>query len=304
MVLVGLQLGIYLCRIIQDLQLITCIGSIALHGSSDSQSIIGSGSEFELKAENKISILFCGIEVSPAFGRPDHNGSILHRVAVFIAGPVRKIFTIEQANKSISFFSTNETVLTALSASFSGMWGLHESTEALNAMKDGINQSIEVLSEIGGKVQKAALKAGYGPTIKASSVKMLVDSVVKYQEDTTQIIKEMRVASTRNAKEISESVNIPQPIVAKVLTIVSKHGLVLGTRGKNGGYLLARPPAEISVYDITSLFEKNTCNDDYCPMGPGWCEVKKECPLHGTLTELRKKAHNDLKELTLDAFIG
>ena len=108
--------------------------------------------------------------------------------------------------QSVSFFSTNETVLTALSASFTGMWGLHESTETLNAMKDGINQSIEVLSEVGGKVQKAALEAGYGPTIKASSVKMLVDSVVKYQEDTTQIIEEMRKASTRNAQEISESV--------------------------------------------------------------------------------------------------
>jgi hypothetical protein len=108
--------------------------------------------------------------------------------------------------QSVSFFSTNETVLTALSASFTGMWGLHESTETLNAMKEGINQSLEVLSEIGGKVQKAALEAGYGPTIKASSVKMLVDSVVKYQQDTTQIIKEMRDESTRNAKEISDTV--------------------------------------------------------------------------------------------------
>ncbi len=35
--------------------------------------------------------------------------------------------------QSISFFSTNETVLTALSASFTGLFGLHESTETLNA---------------------------------------------------------------------------------------------------------------------------------------------------------------------------
>ena len=30
--------------------------------------------------------------------------------------------------QAVSFFGTNETVLTALSASFTGMWGLHEST--------------------------------------------------------------------------------------------------------------------------------------------------------------------------------
>ena len=40
--------------------------------------------------------------------------------------------------QSISFFSTNETVLTALSASFTGLFGLHESTETLNAMKEGM----------------------------------------------------------------------------------------------------------------------------------------------------------------------
>ncbi len=117
------------------------------------------------------------------------------------------------------------------------------------------------------------------------------------------LAKRYENGSRHGSKEISEAVNIPQPVVAKVMTIVSKHGLVRGTRGKNGGYLLARHPAQISVYDITSLFEKDTCNDDYCPMGPGWCEVEKECPLHGTLTELRKKAQRDLKALTLDAFI-
>src|SRR5690606_18338106 len=69
--------------------------------------------------------------------------------------------------QSISFFSTNETVLTALSASFTGLFGLHESTETLNAMKEGMSQSLETLSEIGGKVQEEAIRAGYGPTIRA-----------------------------------------------------------------------------------------------------------------------------------------
>lgn len=108
--------------------------------------------------------------------------------------------------QSISFFTTNETVLTALSASFTGMFGLAETTETVNAMKDGINQSLEVLAEIGGKVQEEAIKAGYGPTVRAESVKKLVDSVVNYQTRSREIIVEMRVASTRNAEEIREAV--------------------------------------------------------------------------------------------------
>ena len=108
--------------------------------------------------------------------------------------------------QSISFFSTNETVLTALSASFTGMFGLHEATETLNAMKEGMSKSLETLSEIGDQVQQEALKAGYGPTVRADAVKKLVDSVVNFQEKSRSIINEMRVASTRNSAEIRDAV--------------------------------------------------------------------------------------------------
>lgn len=109
-------------------------------------------------------------------------------------------------SQSVSFFSTNEVVLTALTASFTGMHGLHESTQTLEAMKDGVNKSLEVLADIGGEIQEAATRAGYGPTVSAASVKMLVDSVVNYQERTQVIIAEMRDLSTKNSQEIREAV--------------------------------------------------------------------------------------------------
>ncbi|MCH9808567.1 MAG: cell surface protein [Alphaproteobacteria bacterium] len=108
--------------------------------------------------------------------------------------------------QAVSFFSTNEAVLTALKASFTGLFGLHESTRTLESMKEGIDKSLETLSEIGDKVQEAAIKAGYGPTVKAESVKMLVDSVVNFQVRTREIINEMRVLATRNSDEIREAV--------------------------------------------------------------------------------------------------
>ncbi|MEL6724005.1 MAG: cell surface protein [Pseudomonadota bacterium] len=109
-------------------------------------------------------------------------------------------------SQSVSFFSTNEVVLTALTASFTGMHGLHESTQTLEAMKDGVNKSLEVLADIGGEIQEAATRAGYGPTVSAASVKMLVDSVVNYQERTQVIIAEMRDLSTKNSQEIRDAV--------------------------------------------------------------------------------------------------
>lgn len=109
-------------------------------------------------------------------------------------------------SQAVTFFTTNETVLTALTASFTGMFGLHESTQTVEAMKEGVSQSLEVLAEVGGEIQEAAVRAGYGPTIRADAVKKLVDSVVSFQEKSREIIEEMRVQSTANANEIREAV--------------------------------------------------------------------------------------------------
>ncbi len=109
-------------------------------------------------------------------------------------------------SQAVTFFGTNETVLTALSASFTGLWGLHESTRTLQEMKEGVSKSLEVLAEVGGKVQEAAIREGYGPTIRADAVKKLVQSVVSYQERSRQLIEEMRAAATRNAEEVREAV--------------------------------------------------------------------------------------------------
>jgi hypothetical protein len=120
--------------------------------------------------------------------------------------------------QSISFFSTNDSVLTALKASFTGMFGLHESTQTLEAMKEGMSKSLETLSEIGDKVQEAAVRAGYGPTIRADAVKKLVDSVVNFQEKSQGIIEEMRKLSTQNSAEIRDAVEAGKKRMAALVS--------------------------------------------------------------------------------------
>ena len=119
--------------------------------------------------------------------------------------------------QAISFFSTNDTVLTALKASFTGMFGLHELTQTLNEMKEGVSKSLESISEIGDKVQEEAVKAGYGPTIRADAVKKLVDSVVGFQERSQTIIEEMRKLATQNSAEIRDAVEDGKRRIAKLV---------------------------------------------------------------------------------------
>ena len=133
------------------------------------------------------------------------NLSIAYGTTEVVMARIAQITSCKERvySQSVTFFGTNETVFTALSASFTGMHGLHEGTQTLEAMKEGINKSLETLGEVGTEVQEAALKAGYGPTIRAESVAKLVDAVVGFQESSFLIIEEMRDLSTRNEQEVT-----------------------------------------------------------------------------------------------------
>ena len=73
-------------------------------------------------------------------------------------------------------------------------------------MKAGINKGLESISETGDKQLEAGLKAGYGPTLQAESVKKLVDAVVGFQERQIQAVQELRALASANAKEIEAAV--------------------------------------------------------------------------------------------------
>ena len=104
--------------------------------------------------------------------------------------------------RAVSFFSTNETVLSGLAAGFTSSSGLAETTNTINAMTDGINASLEAQASVGGEQLDAALKAGYGANLKASSVKALADAVVEFQESSLNLIQELRKESSTASAEI------------------------------------------------------------------------------------------------------
>jgi len=59
---------------------------------------------------------------------------------------------------------------------------------------------------VGDVVTEEAVRAGYGPTVRADAVKKLVESVANFQQRSREIIEEMRVMATRNSEEIREAV--------------------------------------------------------------------------------------------------
>jgi Rrf2 family iron-sulfur cluster assembly transcriptional regulator len=106
-----------------------------------------------------------------------------------------------------------------------------------------------------------------------------------------------------NSAEIAKVRHLSQPIVAKVLTILSQAGIVNGSPGPGGGYWLSQEPGAIKLYDVVTLFERLEDNVS-CPFGPHYCGHGPHCPMHSDLLTLRDQMITFLKSSTFARFVG
>lgn len=103
-----------------------------------------------------------------------------------------------------------------------------------------------------------------------------------------------------SSKDIAESRNLSVPLVAKILTELSRGGLVTGSPGPGGGYRLARPPSEITLHDVARLFERESTTA--CPYGPGWCGIQEPCPLHDSFLKMKQISDEFAESTTFAVF--
>lgn len=106
-----------------------------------------------------------------------------------------------------------------------------------------------------------------------------------------------------NSADIAVKRMLPQPVVAKVLTILSQAGIVNGSPGPGGGYWLAQPPEETTLHDVVSQFERLDDNVS-CPFGPDYCGTGPHCPLHFDMLKIREQMVAFLKTTTFERFVG
>ncbi len=80
-----------------------------------------------------------------------------------------------------------------------------------------------------------------------------------------------------SAADLAEETGLPLPTVQKLVSTLSKGGLLKATRGSGGGIQLARPAAAISLADIVEAVEGpialTACVED----GRHDCALEKNC---------------------------
>ena len=104
-----------------------------------------------------------------------------------------------------------------------------------------------------------------------------------------------------SAIDIATQRGLQGPFVAKVLTSLSRAGLVVGARGPGGGFTLAKEPSEITLYEVYTLFERED-DRDFCPFGGGTCGVGDPCALHDKLVDLEDARRELLVNTTFAVF--
>jgi len=85
---------------------------------------------------------------------------------------------------------------------------------------------------------------------------------------------------------VSAAMSIPERFLPRVMADLVKAGLVVGHRGRTGGYRLARPAMTISLLDIIGAAEPAP-DDRTCILRGGPCGLDGRCAVHDAFSGAR-----------------
>lgn len=101
------------------------------------------------------------------------------------------------------------------------------------------------------------------------------------------------------SEQISRILKIPKEFISKILQSLRESGLIGSTKGKAGGFCLAKSPSEIKLIDIVEAIDGLEMFDS-CVLGFPDCSPDTPCPVHDKWGVLRNQAHDMLTSETLD----
>lgn len=101
-----------------------------------------------------------------------------------------------------------------------------------------------------------------------------------------------------SAQVLAERAHLEAPTVSKLLKQLAQAGLVVSTRGINGGYRLARPPREISIADVVVAIE-GPIGMTECSVQAGACGHEPHCGVRVNWQRINQAIATALAEVSL-----
>ncbi len=98
---------------------------------------------------------------------------------------------------------------------------------------------------------------------------------------------------------LSSRSGVPEPTVAKVLKLLAKEGILISTRGVNGGYMMERDPKEISVTELITALDGPIALTACVEGSDDDCNISAICPMSGKWQKVNQTIKNALDGLPL-----
>jgi FeS assembly SUF system regulator len=105
------------------------------------------------------------------------------------------------------------------------------------------------------------------------------------------------------AAQIALETHLAGPTVSKLLKQLHRQGLVLSTRGSAGGYLLARPPEEVTAAQILDALEGPVALTE-CASSASHCGIERTCRVGHAWQRVNLAIRRSLQEITLLELAG
>lgn len=87
-------------------------------------------------------------------------------------------------------------------------------------------------------------------------------------------------------KEISKAINSPEAFTGKILQALVRDELLASTKGPNGGFFIAKNPAEIFLSQIVESIDGDMLFTG-CALGLEKCSEDHPCPVHHKFKAIR-----------------
>ncbi len=103
----------------------------------------------------------------------------------------------------------------------------------------------------------------------------------------------------RKAREIAASMDIPQRFLGQILADLVRAELLVAVAGPDGGYSLARPPAEVTLLDVVEAAEGRV-ELQQCVLSGGPCDWVDVCPIHPAWSRAQQAFTEELRSTTFE----
>lgn len=115
------------------------------------------------------------------------------------------------------------------------------------------------------------------------------------------IAKRSKAGEKAGIKEISKEIDSPESFIAKILQDLSRKGLVLSTKGPNGGFFMDEKLLGGSLADIVKSVDGEKIFSG-CGLGLKQCSEAQPCPIHYQFKIIRQEMRDMLEGAKLSSF--